>query len=142
MIPLGAQLERNNALDDARSVINDYGDDIAVYRREETDIERDAYNSIIRRVPVEPILMKAYPIQFNPTENQLFKAGLRERVDVIIYTAMKDWIEHDLTDPYFQIDESRFTVELQGRTYLIKDKNYLNQFADSFLNITLGLVIR
>jgi hypothetical protein len=65
------------------------------------------------------------------------KAGIKENVDVQIYTAMQDWIDAGLN--YEDIEVIRGTVELAGCRYQIKAKNQQSQFSDTYLYIVLGL---
>jgi hypothetical protein len=141
-ISIGVQLERENALEDARAHIEEYGDDIEIFDRTESEVSRDPYGSIKHKDEIAALKMKAYPITYNPTDYQLFKAGIRAKVDCLIYTSMKDWNNYEYTEPYFVIDVARFTVKIQNRTYGIKEANNVNQFADTFLNIAIGLVRR
>jgi len=135
----GVSLEKTTALLDAKWIIDERGDTITFYDREEDNVQRDKYNSIKRKETVyEGYTMKAFPIQFNPIDKDLMKAGLREIVDVVIYIAMQDWIDLEL-DP-FKIDLTRSSVVLKEKTYKLKDKGFVNHFSDTFLNVTLGLV--
>lgn len=67
----------------------------------------------------------------------LEKAGMREVCDAIATIAMKGWT--DLSLRYEDIDSIRYTVVLRSQKYIIHDKAAINQFADTFLNINLGL---
>ena len=138
----GVALEKKTALLDAKWVIDERGDTIEFYERTEDEVTRDKYNSIKRKNMILPATktMNAFPIQFNPIDKDMLKAGIRERVDVIIYTAMQDWMDIDI-DPR-KIDMSRSSVVLREETYKIKDKGLVNHFSDTFLNVTLGLVLR
>jgi hypothetical protein len=143
----GSELDRNNALCDAKQVIWEWGMEIAYYQRSETLIQRDKYNSRKRKTIVDPatIVMRAYPIVYAPRDDDLKKAGLREKVDVLIYTAMQDWIDNSI-DPDSDIDSTRDTFSLTNmfnrRTYQIKEIGLVNQFVDTFLNVSFGLVLR
>lgn len=136
---LGVSLEKTTALLDAKWIIDERGDTITFYDREEDNIQRDKYNSIKRKETVyEGYTMKAFPIQFNPIDKDLRAAGLREIVNVLLYTAMQDWSDLEI-DP-ITLDITRSTIVLKNKTYKIKEKGFANHFSDEFLNVTFGLV--
>lgn len=136
---LGVYQEKIDALIDAQAHILEYGDNIIFYPRGENDISRDKYNSLeIKDNTVSSYSMNAFPIQFNPIEKELNKAGLRKIVDLLIYTAMQDWI--DLSIIPREIDTIRSTIVYQSETYKIKEIGFANHFSDTFLNVTFGLI--
>lgn len=133
---LGVELEKLNALSDARDYVNERGHEVVLQFVEESQVDRDIYNSIKNRTPVEYPL-KAFPIVYSPTSKQLEKAGIKDNVDVVVTLAMLDLTDSELD---FQIiDEIRWEVLLNDETFIIKDKNQINHFADTYLNVTLGL---
>jgi hypothetical protein len=138
-IPHRVTFERDLALQDAYDTIQEYGMDIIVYERNEHDIIRDKYNSIKIKNTDSQITynIKAMPVTFNPTQETMEKAGIKENVECIVTTAMKAWTLNNLS--YDSIEESRDTITLRGEKYIIKEKALVNQFADSFLFINLGL---
>lgn len=138
---VGVKMETSTALADAKWMIDERGDLIIYYSRTETTVGRDKYNSIKKKTIVTGIEMYAYPINFNPVNEELRKAGLREMVDVIVYTAMKDWTDNDL-NPENDIDHTRDTVVLRGKTYKIKNTGLVNHFSNMYLNVTIGLALR
>jgi len=137
-INLPAQLERDNALLDVQLEVDIYGEEIKLRLRDETKIDRDSYSSIKQRdLPASEIVVKVYPVTFNPNQHQIEKAGLREMVDVMVYLPMKN-----LTDNSYEFEDIemiRSSVILRGIKYWIKDKTYSSQFLDSFLYVLLGL---
>lgn len=141
---LGVQFEKESALADAKWVIDERGVTIIYYPRTETEIGRDKYNSLNKKSIVsvaDSITMKAFPVTYSPLDDDLKKAGLREVVDVLIYTSMQDWIDNDI-NPEEDIEDIRDSIVLRGRTYSIKDFGFANHFSDTFLNVTFGLVLR
>lgn len=136
--PQGIDFERKTALLDAKWVVDEYGDPITFYERDESNVTRDKYNSIKVRAsrPLDKE-MRAFPIQTNPIDKDLTKAGLREKVDVIAYTAMQDWNDANI-DPW-NFDINRSTVTWKKGTYKIKERGFANQFEGTYLNVTLGL---
>jgi len=138
-IGLCVQHETILALQDAWEIINQYGEDIIVYDREETNVTRDKYSSIKYRATTSTLryAMKAYPIIFTPSREQIEKAGLREECQCIITTATKSWI--DISKTFEDIDMIRDTIILRSNKYLIKEKSNVNQYANTFLYINFGL---
>ena len=136
----GVYLERKYALTDAKFVIDERGDVVEIFLRKEADVARDSYNSIASRNTTSAfhVFMRAFPVQTNPSDKQLEKAGIRERADVIVYTAMQDWI--NAGKGFNDIDMSgRLTVIMQGETYELKTKGLVGQMNDTFLYLTMGL---
>lgn len=140
--PIGPEFERDSALADAKWVIDERGMQLEYYSRSENLVVRDRYNSLSRKTIIPPtITMNAFPVIYDPIIDQLLRAGLREMVDVLVYTAMQDWIDNNL-NPFNDIDHERDSLKLQGKTYIIKEFGVVNQFSDTFLNVTFGLVLR
>ena len=135
---VGVYHERNCALIDAKSIIDERGDLVQFYFRIESNVTRDKYNSIKKRAVDTKYNIRAYPVQFSPSEKQLEKAGIREQAEVVIYTAMKDWITAGINFEDFEMD-GRSTVRLQGQIYEIRNKGLVNQMNDTFLNVSFGL---
>lgn len=137
MPSLGVKLERENALIDVLNLCREYGA-IYLYRaRGEEDQERDAYNSITRRDTGKEICIPCFPVTWNPSGDQLQKAGLREFGEILIQTPMKAWLDEGIT--YAQIDHTRDGWFIDGAEYHIKDKAQFSQFADTFLYINFTL---
>jgi len=137
----GVTFERDSALLDAKWMIDERGMAIIYYARSESNVQRDKYNSLKRKTDVTGITVYAYPVTFNPIDDQLRKAGLKEEVDVLIYTAMKDWSLNDII-PIDDIDHTRDSIVLMGKSYIIKEVGFANHFSDTFLNVTFGLALR
>ena len=138
---MGSHFEKITALLDAKWMIDERGALITYYKRNESDVSRDRYYSIKKKGAVTATTMYSFPITFNPTDKELMKAGLRENVDVMIYTAMQDWIDEDII-PKTEIDSTRDTINLMSESYQIKEIGFSNHFLDTFLNVTFGLVQR
>jgi hypothetical protein len=137
---LGVSFENTGALLDIKWVIDERGAPITINHRVEGDIMRDKYNSIKQKeVVTTRYTMNAFPIQPNPTEDQLTKAGFIERVDIIMYTAMLDWTDNSL-NPKNDIDIVRDTIEYDGVTYKLKNFNFLKNFSNTFGEVVLGAV--
>lgn len=141
MSDIGVELERDHALLDTQAICQERGIDIIIRLRTEDEVVRDKYGSIKKRdTAYDEISCRAYPCNFNATDEQKRDAGLREETQTVIYTAMQDWIDngYDLKR-LNDIDLLRATVIVNEVTYEIKDKNLVSQFFDTFLYVTLGL---
>ena len=75
---------------------------------------------------------------------KLEKAGLRSACDVMIVTAMKDWIDEGLA--FDDLEIKRMTVrisaapgEANGTLYDVREKSRVNKFANGYLGISMGL---
>lgn len=136
-VPIGVQLEVCEALTDVRDVMQEYGDDVDFFLQGETDITRDTYNSIKQDKITKNFTFKCYPITNNPTQQQMEKAGIFQKCDMMIYSATKDWTLNSKT--INDIDVTRSMIVYQGETYNIKEKNNVSQIGSTYLYITLGL---
>lgn len=133
----GAEQEKEDALKDIQNSINEYGESFDVIIRTEGDLVRDDYGGIKQKSPTTKFSIKAFPIIPSPTSDQLEHAGLKEKVDVVLYTAKKDWADNSYT--FNDIDRERCTVKYQGETYEIKDKTKYSQFLNDYLYYNLGI---
>lgn len=124
------------ALQDAQDIIRERGNDIIIYKNDESEIERDIYGSIKKRTQVQ-CDFKAFPINYNPTQDILEKAGIKENVDVLVTTASQDWTDNNIN--FNDIDGIRWEVELNGELFTIAEKNRINMFGNVYLNYILGL---
>jgi regulation of enolase protein 1 (concanavalin A-like superfamily) len=139
----GVEYEKGRALIDAKMIVDERGEATQVHFaiRKEKDIVRDKYNSIKRRDDVTELTMNAYPMDFNPSERKIEKAGLVEKCDLIIYTARQDWLNAGLD--FDDINAELTTVKLGGSnsddTYEIRDKGRVSHFREEYLYFTFGL---
>ena len=139
---IGVSLEQEYSLRDVRDNIWERGEQITLKLIGEDKVDRDKFGNIARRIPATTDIFTfyAFPIIYDPTEKQQEKAGLREITQVIIYTAMQDWIDNNLeVDRLQDIDSIRSVIEINKATYEIKNKNKLDQFSDNYLYVVLGL---
>ena len=139
MIPVGVQLERDGALVDVENIINEYGEDVVFRVRGESDVTRDEYNSIKTSAVTVDVKyeLKAFPIEYQPNQKQVEKAGLRERHYCQMWTATKSWTDRGLD--FEQIDIKKTTCIIKGMRYEIKEKSYISSFGDVNLYVTFGL---
>lgn len=141
----GSKFESNLALRDIEEYINERGAAVIIRLRGEDDVTRDKYGSIIKRDSVTALNMYAYPIIYNPTEKDLDNAGIREKVEVVIYTPKKTWIDAGVS--FEEIDMIRTDVVLDDENsnmnnnqYIIKDMTKASHMVNDYLYIVLGLV--
>ena len=138
IVLVGVYQEMIDAITDIKSVIDERGNLIQIILRGEQNISRDAYNSIKSKSNIDTkYFFRSYPIEFNPNTKKLWAAGLREECDVLIYTAMKDWIDIGLGFSDIILNGNH-SVVIEGENYEIKEKALVSQFADTYLYISLG----
>lgn len=136
---IGVNLEETNALKDAQDYLNERGSDVIIRINNEVDVDRDVYGSIKKKDPTT-VTLHAWPIIHNPSDYELKKAGIKEKVDVIITFAVKDFTDNSLE--YENIDNIRWEFcldSINSEIYLMKDKNRINRFSYTFLNYVVGL---
>ena len=138
---VGVYQERVCAQADAKDIIDERGDIMQLFFRTEANVSRDRYSSIKKRNQETVYTLRVHPVTFNPSDKQLEKAGLREASDVVVYTAMKDWIDLGIDFADIRMD-LKLTVHLQGEVYVMRYKGLSGQFNDSYLYITFGLFKR
>jgi len=139
---IGITHEQTLALMDARDIIRERGQQIEIRLHEEQKITRDKFNSIKNRgtVSTDEITFYAYPVNYNPTEKDLDRAGIREKVQATAKTSMLDWNDAGYTMQRLQsLDSIRATVIIAGSKYEIRDKVLDSQFGNTYLYVLLGL---
>lgn len=135
-IGIGVELEMENALQDAQEIIELRGIDFKFYINDEDSVDRDIYGSIKKRTPTE-LTLQAFPVTYTPTDDQLKRAGIREQVDLMLTVATNSLTDNNIS--YADIDSGRYEVEFEGDIYLIKDKNRVNHFGSTYLNVVIGV---
>lgn len=139
---LGTEMEKTQALNDARNIIRERGMLITIRLYKEQKITRDKYNTIKKRNKdqITELSFYSFPIIFDPTTKQLENFGIRERVYVLVKTSMLDWIDNGFDMSTLKnIDSIRATVIINGAKYEIRNKQFDSQYQDTFLYIHLGL---
>lgn len=142
-IPIRITHEQWGALVDVQNTVNEYGDDVTVDFRGETDITRDKYNSIVQNVGVATpprYELKAWPVEYQPNRKQVEKAGLREDCQVTVWLATKDLLDRNIS--FDGIETEKMSVFLDGNEYGVNEKGKAMIFANIHLYITLGLFKR
>jgi hypothetical protein len=137
---IGVSSELLDALQDVQDIAIERGTQIKISIRTEADVERDAYGSIKRLNTMEEnpaLIVYAYPLEYQPTDRQMEKAGLRESTDAIAWIPTKYFLDAGIT--FNSIDMVRTTVEAKGVRFQITQKNQVSQFGDEWLYVTCAL---
>ena len=126
---------------DVKQNIDQYGAPVLIRFNQETTIDRDRYGSIKnRKTNTNKMSINALPITFSPTDKQKSNAGIRENTDVIIWTAMLDWMNNEYTIK--DLNSIKADVIINDETYEITDKSLKDQFGLNFLYVVLGLNLK
>jgi hypothetical protein len=123
---------------DAQQLAHEYGYLMTIRVRDETEVTRDAYRSVVARTEPTAIAIYALPIDYQPNERKMEKAGIRERVDAIATTPYLDWSDAGMT--FKQIEAIRSTVVIDGQVFEIKEKSLTGPVGQRFIYVNLGLV--
>ena len=138
---LGVAAEKACALADAEAVIDEYGDDIIIRVRDESQVTRDRYNWIKRKTGQTEICIRAFPIDFNPTEHAIERAGLRfQEFSAVCWTAINAWRRFGLEFDEIEISP-RTTVQVGRRLYELRDVASTGQLMDTDIYLALGLAL-
>lgn len=135
----GVQLEKEQILCEEKFWADMYGDDVTFHLNTEASIVRDKYSSIKTKdvTTPTPLVIRCYPIVFNPTQYQMEKAGIQEQVHAIITVPMKSWTDASLDDR--DLNAIKAEIILRGETYTIKEKSLQRQIGDTFTSINIGI---
>ena len=139
-ICLGVQLETAMLSQDVSDIVNMYGELIDVFLRTEATVERDRYGSIKKDKPVTAIKIAAFPINVNPTTDEMEKAGLREKTDLILHTSAKDWATAGVD--WKDLDHERTTFNYDGQLYKMKEKGRAMKISNVYMYWTFSLSIK
>ena len=134
---LGIQLESELCSKDVQQTVNDYGQLIDVYLRHESTVTRDRYGSIKTFSAVPDFSIAAFPINVNPTSDQMEKAGLREKTDLILWTAQQDWTNNNIA--FRDLDHERATFNYDGQMFILQTKNQTQKIGNVYMYFVLGL---
>jgi hypothetical protein len=132
---------RQDALDAAMQ----YGTPITFRPRKEIDVSRDTLGTIKKKSITPTFETWALPVERQPDARKLEKAGVREVVDVLIYTPIQSWIDAGLVSDdtlgkdFTAIDMIRDTVLLDGQEFKIADKGLSMRIGKFPVFITFGL---
>jgi len=136
---MGAALELATALTDAYNICKEYGQGVTFNIREEGDVARDNYRSIVARPTATSLAVYCYPVLYSPTERDLVRAGLKEMMDVVIYAPTLAFANAKLS--WGDLDPIRSTVVVDGQTLKVREKARISQFLNGWLYYTFGLRI-
>jgi hypothetical protein len=136
-LPPYKYLDLCEAMKDVQDIVENNGMFIQLALRDESNITRDKINGIKTKSRDNYLILKAHPVQFNPTEDQIEKAGFMEQQSVILWFSRKDFMDNGLD--FGDLDEIRDTQIIMDETYKISDKNKVFQMGNDFLYYTVGL---
>lgn len=136
----GMTLETSYALIDVQDYVNERGHSITIELYDETTITRDKFNSLKKRgTPGNTLSYYAYPLVYSPNQKQLDAAGIRESVDVMLHTAMKDWNDDDYTMQRLEdLNSIKGKVIIDEMEFEIKEKSLFSQFGETHLYVVIG----
>ena len=132
---------RQDALDAAMQ----YGTPVIFRPRKESDVSRDTLGTIKKKSITPSFETWALPVERQPDQRKLEKAGIRTEVDILIYTPIQSWIDEmiisddTLGKDFSAIDLIRDTVILDGQEFKIADKCLTNRIGPYPVYITFGL---
>lgn len=126
------------ALVDVQCQINEVGLEVRIEDNQESTLARDKYRSIARNVSPTIITVYAYPADFNPNEKSIDRAGLKESVDIILWTPFKTWTDNNIA--FLDIDLIRWEAIISDESYVIRDKALNGQLGSGYLYVVLGAV--
>ena len=124
---------------DVFDVIEEMGEPVTFFLMGEQEVTRDEMGSIVSHgiKSKNPEIMKAYPVVFNPTTQQLKKLGLTEECEIAISTPQLQWDRIGLTIE--DINMPKAIVVIENRKYIIKEKSIKirRNGVNAYLNFSL-----
>lgn len=124
---------------DVFDVIEEMGEVVTFFLMGEQEVIRDEMGSIVSHgiKSKNPEIMKAYPVVFNPTTQQLKKLGLTEECEIAISTPQLQWDRIGLTIE--DINMPKAIVVIENRKYIIKEKSIKirRNGVNAYLNFSL-----
>lgn len=135
-------LERRQALIDVRNTVREWGHKLDFFLRQEKDLERGSLGTTIKK-SITSFQVSAYPIQVNPDEKALTKAGLSESCSAMIYTSSLEWVDLGMLkfDDLIlnEFDVSRMTVALDGKEMKVAQVGFANRINNIPTYVTFAL---
>jgi hypothetical protein len=141
----GVFLEAAGYRQDVLDLSMQYGTPVTIRLRKESDVNRDDLGSIKKKSLTPSFSTWALPVERQPDTRKLEKAGIRELVDVLIYTPILSWMESNhisddnIGNEFSAIDTTRSTVLLDGEEWKIADKGLSTRLGKYPVYITFGL---
>lgn len=133
----GIQFEANCAKMEIETSINERGTGLIFKDNNNETVTRDRLNSIIHTANTPALMIKAFPVQFDPTRRQIEAASRREITDVNLFTPMASWDNLGLDVDQVRTEFARMV--LIGETYKIEEVSVSSHFSETFLYMTFGL---
>lgn len=95
----------------------------------------------IKRVAADIYSLYAHPVTESPSLRIREKAGIKEEVDVLIYTASLDWIDAGIDFKSIDIENTKVEIPALGvGTFTIKERSRGQLFANCPLEYIFGLI--
>ena len=129
--------EKKQALKDVQCIVKCNGQYIEYILRDETQVTRGAYSSIKSKTQDIKVLLKAFPITYSASKEFLEKVGLKEDCNIVIHTAMQDWIDEGYG--YEDIETIRSTIKLNGISYKISEKTLADYIGNNGCYVVFGI---
>ena len=135
-------LERRQALVDVRNVCREWGQLLDFFLRSEADLKRGTLCTAIGH-SLKSFQVSAYPINRNPDEKAMTKAGLSGEASALIYTSALEWADLGLLDLddliLDEFDISRMTVALDGKEMKVSQVGFTNRINGTPTYVTFAL---
>lgn len=131
---------------DVQRVVAQYGQPVQITSPNESDIVRDDYGRIIKYGRTQWTL-NAFPVSPNPSQRELEQVGIFDRVDCLWYLSSLDCSALSLNAASFVLDKNatdtnRMTIIFKKRQYRLVSAQDYSVFADSFLYLVLGGLLK
>lgn len=136
---VGIDHETDSALVDAQQTIRILGKEIKIKLYFDNTTTNDKYGSIKATGTPETLIFYSYPLNMNPTEDDFRQCGMKEKTDILVKTAMRDWTEAGYNmDRLQELDLIRARIIISGVTYELKNKVLDSQFYGTYLYVLIG----
>ncbi|TGK36287.1 hypothetical protein [Leptospira andrefontaineae] len=114
------------------------GQEIYYFPPKEDEVIRDESGDIVGR-KVKPIPLHAHPIQLNPGQRQLDRAGMKEGINAIFYISIQEYHAKISKDPV-DIVRHRINLIFQGKNlnYSIENAKYYGTTKNGFRYVVIG----
>lgn len=134
--------DQSRALANVKRVVNTRGSVITLVSPD-SNPEKNRYGNVISKGAATTFQIKAFPITPAPTQRELSRAGIKDDLDFLAYTATSDW---DVAGYNIEQMRSFTTVKYQGKDMPIKIIVPFSHFGgpagDKYLYVLIGFLNR
>lgn len=135
----GIAHETESALIDAQETIRVMGKAITIKLYFDNTVTKDKYGSIKSKGTAETLNFYSYPLNMNPTEDDFRECGLKEKTDILVKTAMRDWTAAGYNmERLHELDLIRAEIIIDGMRFELKSKVLESQMYDTYLYVLIG----